>query len=159
MPRRTSSANQPPLEGSRYASAETSPGYLFWRSFHAWQRHMRTRLDSLGITQVQYSILATTSYLVSMNDAVSQQDVANQLAMDKMMVSDVVKALEARSLLTRRRSEADARSLVLDVTRAGRELLKRATPAAESVDEQFFGVLSAAERTNLIKYMRRLGPA
>jgi len=120
---------------------------------------MRTRLDSVGITQVQYSILATTSYLVSMNDAVSQQDVANQLAMDKMMVSDVVKALEARSLLTRRRSEADARSLVLDVTRAGRELLKRATPAAESVDEQFFGVLSAAERTNLIKYMRRLGPA
>lgn len=157
MPKRTTSTSQQPLEHSRYEAAEASPGYLFWRAFHAWQRHMRTRLDTLGITQVQYSILATTSYLVSQGAAVSQQDVASQLAMDKMMVSDVVKALEARSLITRQRSEADARSFVLAVTRAGRELLKRATPAVEAVDESFFGVLPASERSRLIKSMRQLG--
>ncbi|MEP6619306.1 MAG: MarR family transcriptional regulator [bacterium] len=147
---------RPILEGSKYSSAEASPGYLFWRSFHAWQRQMRAALDALGITQVQYSILATTSYLVSTNSAVSQQAVANHLEMDKMMVSDVVKTLEGRSLLSRRRSDTDGRSFNLEITRAGRELLTHATPAAESVDEAFFGVLSATERNNLIKCLRRL---
>jgi len=155
MPTRKTTA-KPALEGSRYPSAEASPGYLFWRSFHAWQRHMRASLEPLGLTQVQYSILATASYLTSSSDAVSQQDVANQLAMDKMMVSDVVKTLESRALLSRTRSTTDTRSFVLAVTRQGRDLLKRATPAAEGVDEEFFGVLPAAERQRFIDSLARL---
>ncbi|MEP6730458.1 MAG: MarR family winged helix-turn-helix transcriptional regulator [bacterium] len=155
MPSRPT-AKKPALKGSRYSSAEASPGYMFWRCFHAWQRQMRASLDPIGVTQVQYSILATTSYLTSTSDAVSQQDVANQLAMDKMMVSDVVKTLEARALLSRTRSATDARSFALAVTRQGRDLLKRATPAAEGVDEDFFGVLTAADRRHLIDYLARL---
>ena len=149
MPRRT-------LEGSKYSSAEASPGYLFWKAFHAWQRTMRASLDPLGITQVQYSILATASYLASASDAVSQQDVANQLSMDKMMVSSVVKTLETRGLIQRKPSKTDGRAFRLEVTRQARELLMLATPAAESVDEAFFGALAKSERATLVGFLGRI---
>ena len=147
-----------PLDDSRYESAEASPGYLFWKAFHAWQRHMRASLDPLGITQVQYSILATASYLASNTDSVSQQDVANQLSMDKMMVSDVVKTLERRSLLSRQRSATDGRAFVIELTREGKSLLKQATPAVESVDEKFFGVLTKKARRRLMESLAELAP-
>ncbi|PYS32256.1 MAG: hypothetical protein DMF75_12540 [Acidobacteria bacterium] len=55
----------------------------------------------MGLTQVQYSILAATSYLESA-EHVTQQNVSDQLSMDKMIVSDVVKTLEKRNFLTRK---------------------------------------------------------
>ncbi len=117
---------------------------------------MRAKLDPLGITQVQYSILATASYLASASDTVSQQDVANQLSMDKMMVSSVVKTLEARGLVIRKRSATDGRAFTLELTRSARALLKVVTPAAEGVDEGFFGELSVTERRTLIGFLHRL---
>ena len=154
--RHREAVSQPTLEGSRYSSAETSPGYLFWKTFHSWQRAMRAKLEPLAITQVQYSILATASYLASASDGVSQQDVANQLSMDKMMVSSVVKTLEARALVTRTRSATDGRAFRMVLTRMGRDLLRRATPAAEGVDEEFFGTLSLAERRTFMGFLQRL---
>lgn len=50
---------------------------------------------------MQYSILAATSYLESA-EHVTQQNVSDQLSMDKMIVSDVVKTLEKRNFLTRK---------------------------------------------------------
>lgn len=117
---------------------------------------MRAKLDPLGITQVQYSILATASYLASASGSVSQQDVANQLSMDKMMVSSVVKTLEARALVIRTRSATDGRAFSMVLTRTARDLLKKVTPAAEGVDEEFFGELSGAERRTLIGFLHRL---
>ena len=120
---------------------------------------MRARLEPLGVTQVQYSILATASYLASASDSVSQQDVANQLSMDKMMVSSVVKTLESRDLIVRRRSTTDGRAFMMALTPKARALLKRVTPAAEGVDEEFFGMLSAAERRTLMGFLHRLNAA
>ena len=56
--------------------------------FNSWQRLIRESLEPLGLTQVQYSILAVTSYLESA-EHVTQQNVSDQLSMDKMIVSDV----------------------------------------------------------------------
>src|SRR6266478_2890485 len=58
-------------------------------------------VEPLGLTQVQYSILAATSYLESA-EHVTQQNVSDQLSMDKMIVSEVVKTLEKRNFLTRK---------------------------------------------------------
>ena len=92
------------LENSKYKEAKASPGFLFWKRFNSWQRLIRERLEPLGLTQVQYAILAATSYLESA-EHVTQQNVSDQLSMDKMMVSDLVKTLEKRNLLTRTKSK------------------------------------------------------
>ena len=81
------------LAQSIYDTDYASPGLLFWRAFFNWQKLIRIALEPHNLTQGQYAILAAISFLSSDRSMVSQQDVANQLAMDKMMVSDIVKSL------------------------------------------------------------------
>src|SRR5690242_19471020 len=126
------------LTGSSYEAAEASPGFLFWRAFNAWSRAIRLGLEKQGLTQVQYSILAAVSYLGSTGEDVSQQDVAGQLSMDKMMVSDVVKTLEDKEMLTRRPHSRDGRALSLRLTPEGSRRLRKAIPVVEGEDERFF---------------------
>lgn len=147
---------KPVLEDSRYASAEASPGYLFWKAFYTWQRKIRSQLDVLKITQSQYAILATLSYLASEKTDVSQQDLANQLSMDKMMVSDVVKTLERKSLIVREDHLTDGRAFALKLTPRAKKLVKKATPVVEGVDEAFFGVLHESLRRDFLKALTQL---
>lgn len=144
------------LAGSNYDSANLSPGFLFWKAFNAWSRSIRTELDKLKLTQVQYSILAATSYLGSNKKEVTQQDIANQLSMDKMMVSDVVKTLESKKFLSRKPHSSDGRAFALTLTAKALQLLKRAIPAVEQTDEAFFAKLTVEERRSLLKLLLQL---
>lgn len=134
------------LRHSIYEKDERSPGLLFWRSFQNWQRRIRVVLDPVGVTQVQYSILAATSYLASDGSIVMQQDVANALSMDKMMVSDVVKILLRKKFLQRHPHPEDARAYALALTSFGNRTLNQCVPLVESVDEDFFGSLGTQHK-------------
>lgn len=129
------------LKGSLYKKDETSPGFLFWKAFNVWSRLVRLELEKINLTQAQYSILAAVSYLGSTEEHVSQQDVASQLSMDKMMVSDVAKTLEGKKLLLRKPHPHDGRSFSLYLTSEARHLLKQAVPLVEATDKAFFGAL------------------
>lgn len=117
---------------------------------------MRVQLDEHGITQAQYSILATLSYLLQANEIVTQQDVANQLSMDKMMVSDVVKTLVKNQWVVRSENAKDSRSFALSVTEKASKLLKTVTPVVENTDEKFFSLLSKSERSQFILCLNKL---
>ena len=147
---------QPFLAGSSHATAEASPGFLFWRAFNAWSRLLRAELDRVDLTQAQYSVLATLSYLGSAAEHVSQQDVAAQLAMDKMMVSDVVKSLEGKALLMRKPHPHDGRAFSLRLTAAARRRLQQAVPLVEGIDQRFFGTLKPAELRRFAASLVRL---
>ena len=129
------------MDGSGYDKAEASPGFLFWRAFNDWSHSLRVELEKIGLTQAQYSILAAVSYLGSAAEVVSQQDVSNQLSMDKMMVSDVVKTLEKKGMLKRNPHPYDGRAVALQLTFEARRALKVAIPLVEAIDEGFFGKL------------------
>jgi DNA-binding MarR family transcriptional regulator len=146
----------PTLKGSQYKKSGASPGYLFWKVFNTWSRQLRSRLEELDLTQAQYSILAATAYLGSADKLISQQAVAQQLSMDKMMVSDVVKTLERKKLMTRKPHPADGRAMTLHLTSLGRETLKRAIPTVEAVDEDFFGKLGPESLREFIRFLTEL---
>ena len=134
--------NHKKLDGSIYESAEASPGFLFWKAYNAWTRLIRLELETVDLTQVQYSILATVNYLGSTEENISQQDIANTLSMDKMMVSDVAKTLEKKKLLSRRPHPSDGRAVCLHLSPEARQKLKQAVPLVEAADEEFFGTLN-----------------
>lgn len=130
--------NQKTLVESIYESDEASPGLLFWRAFYNWQRQIRMALDPLDVTQVQYAIMAALSYLASDNMPVIQQDIAETLGTDKMMVSDVIKTLVKKTFILRRGHPRDARAYALSLTALGTKKLKACVPLVEGVDERFF---------------------
>src|SRR5438132_9110778 len=70
--------------------------------------------------------------------------------MNKMMVSDVVKTLEKRNLLTRKPHPEDGRAMSLHLTASAREKLKKAVPAVGSADEEFLKKLNTKNRERFI---------
>jgi DNA-binding MarR family transcriptional regulator len=69
---------------------------------------------------------------------VTQQQLADHAATDKMMTSQVLRALERLSLIERGPHPDDGRARALGVTSAGRDLANRAVVAVEACDEAFF---------------------
>jgi DNA-binding MarR family transcriptional regulator len=70
-----------------------------------------------------------------------------------MMTSQVLRALEARGLVTRAPHPDDARARVLAPTDAGRRAVSRALPVVEDADAAFF----AAAGDGLPGLVRALG--
>lgn len=130
---------------SRYADDPSqSPGLQLWRQFLAWQRSVNALLQPLGITQPQFSILASVAWLASHRaeaeprGEVSQQAVADFTGMDRMLVSQIVRRLEAAGLVRRRPSAHDGRAFALSPTAKGSRCLTRALPLVEDHDVAFF---------------------
>jgi DNA-binding MarR family transcriptional regulator len=88
-----------------------SPGFLLWRTTLRWQRVMTGALRPLGLTHVQFVVLASTWWLTHVAlEAPTQRRLADQAGTDPMMTSQVLRALEAKNLLTRSADPTDARA-------------------------------------------------
>ena len=124
-------------EASRYGSPSESPGFLLWRTTNRWQRALREALAPHGLTHVQFVLLATLTWHAG-DEPVTQARLAELAATDAMMTSQVLRALERKRLVTRRRHAADGRARALAPTPAGRALAAAAVRSVEAADEAFF---------------------
>ncbi|MGP5082621.1 MarR family winged helix-turn-helix transcriptional regulator [Corynebacterium variabile] len=135
---------------------ESSPGLLLWRVTLRWQRQIAAALKSHGLTHVQFVLLTSTWWLTHEgNEQPSQRRVAQFAGTDVMMTSQVLRTLEGKGLLERRDDPADARSKIVSVTPAGRQLATGAVRDVESVDQHFFAPVNGQELLALLHELER----
>ncbi|MFJ6386942.1 MarR family winged helix-turn-helix transcriptional regulator [Streptomyces sp. NPDC091972] len=115
-----------------------SPGFLLWHATLRWQRDIATALAPLGLTHVQFVLLACTWWLNTQGEHPNQMTLARQAGTDVKMTSQVLRALETKGLLEREVDPADTRAKRLRVTDTGAELAPRAIAAVERADARFF---------------------
>jgi DNA-binding MarR family transcriptional regulator len=132
-----------------------SPGFLLWHLTLAWQRAVAAVLAPLGLTHVQFVLLACAWWLGGQGQVPNQLQLARQAGTDVKMTSQVVRRLEAKGLLDRQVDPDDTRARRLRLTAEGDRLARRAIAAVEQADAEFFGA-EAAEVTSLLQ--RLLGP-
>jgi DNA-binding MarR family transcriptional regulator len=96
---------------------------------HSITRAYRPLLEPLGLTYPQYVVMM----LLWERDDVSLNDVARRARLDPAAVTPLLKRLEARGLVARRRSSEDERRLVVTVTQEGRELQRQASGVADAM--------------------------
>lgn len=119
-----------------------SPGLLLWRTTLSWQRRITAALKPLGLTHVQFVLLASTWWLTRVaGETPSQRRIAEHAGTDPMMTSQVIRALEAKELLRREPDPSDSRAKLVDITPAGARLAQRAVKVVEAADREFFGVV------------------
>lgn len=116
---------------------------------------MATALKPLGLTHVQFVLLASTWWLTEVaGESPTQRRVAEHAATDPMMTSQVLRVLEERSLITRSPDPKDGRARRLGVTHQGAALAQQAMTVVETADAAFF---DQAGRTGpLLEVLRRL---
>jgi DNA-binding MarR family transcriptional regulator len=118
-------------------------------------RHMTLLYDAAlepsGLRSTQYAML--TEILRRGDAAPSIGDLAEALVMDQSTIGQNLRPLQRDGLVTLERDEADRRSRLVKLTRAGRSRLVDARPlwlAAQEKFENCFGKRAAAELRNLL---------
>lgn len=104
--------------------------------------------------------LGTSDYgvLVALADfgALAQQQLADRLGADKSHVVRLIDQLEQRELVTRAQDPTDRRRHRIELTAAGRDLIRTVAPLAEEVEAAHLEPLSATERRTLARLLRRV---
>jgi DNA-binding MarR family transcriptional regulator len=127
-----------------------SPGFLLWHATLRWQRAVAAALTPLGLTHVQFVLLACAWWLNSQGERPNQLTLAREAGTDVKMTSQVLRALESKGLVEREVDPADTRAKRLRVTGAGADLAPRAIAAVEQVDAEFFQPVVVGEAVTLL---------
>ncbi|HYG75014.1 MAG TPA: MarR family transcriptional regulator [Planctomycetota bacterium] len=116
-------------------------------------RHMfEMRLAALGIGARHYGLLL----YVSECGAVSQQEIAERIGVDRTTMVAVIDDAERMGLARRQVAAGDRRKHAIVITDAGKRLLKRAAALAVAAEDEFLESLSPAERRQLKTLLKRV---
>lgn len=126
---------------SRFEGPERSPGFLLWQVSTSWRRQIEAALATIGLTHVQFVLLASVGWLTRNRKAISQVELAKHCCMDITMTSQVLRTLEKKGLIERRRQEDNEKSKFPYVTRQGTKVIESAIPLVEAIDRAFFEIL------------------
>ena len=146
--------SKPPPLPTRLAGPAESPGFLLWKISNAWQRRQRTALQPYGLTHSQFVVLATATWFGA-EDILTQARISQLSGIDPMTTSQVLRALEAASLIERVDHPRDPRAKAITVTRAGRDLARKAIVVVEETDAAFFEPL-ASDTARLVEMFQAL---
>lgn len=136
-----------------------SPGFLLWHATLRWQRRIAQALAPLGLTHVQFVLLACTWWLNDRGEHPTQVGLAAQAGADIKMTSQVVRSLERKGLVARAVDEADTRARRLQVSTEGAQLALRAIEVVEAADADFFEDVPRRQTLTLLRQLARLPDA
>ena len=136
-------------------SPGASPGFLLWHATLRWQRAVAAGLAPLGLTHVQFVLLACTWWLNAEDGPPTQVALARQAGTDVKMTSQVVRTLEAKGLLVREPDPGDTRAKRMRITAEGAALAPKAVEVVERIDAEFFAPVSTQDAVVLLDRLRR----
>ena len=136
-----------------------SAGFLLWRASLAWQRAITAALAPLGLTHVQFVLLATTWRLNVGGERPNQLALATHVGADVKMTSEVLRSLERKWLVRRDVDPSDTRARLVRTTPAGDKLAPRAIEAFEEVEGAFFADVDLEETVDLLGSLASPPPA
>src|SRR6185295_5573273 len=99
-----------------------------------------------GLTPRQLAVLFT----VSQNEGLSQTGLVDRTGIDRSTLADIVRRMQRKGLLQRRRTREDARAYAVKLTDEGRRILRTAEPLAKKVDERVLDALPTKQREQFI---------
>ncbi len=126
--------------------ADESAGLLLWQTTTLWQRNIKEALAPFGISHSQFVVLAVLRWLFETKQPSTQVQIVQFSKLDKMLISNTLKALLQKELVTRVECSKDTRVKEVSLTRKGQDLATQLIKVIEEVDDLFFGSLSAKEQ-------------
>jgi DNA-binding MarR family transcriptional regulator len=106
--------------------------------------HAEMKVD--GLTPRQLAVLVT----VANNEGLSQTGLVDRTGIDRSTLADIVRRMQRKGLLQRRRTKEDARAYAVKLTDEGRKVLRAAEPLARKVDDRILDALPGRQRDQFI---------
>ena len=126
-------------------------GQLFFRLWRASHTRVAEALASIELTPALFGVL---NFLGHREGAI-QLEIASAMGIDPSTVVSLIDELESAGLARRRPHPDDRRAREVTLTDKGRRLLERARRMAFGVDDEVLRGLTASERGELMRLLRR----
>ena len=123
-----------------------SPIHLLHRAGQCAGDIFHAELKDGDLTPRQLAVLVTVAH----NEGLSQTGLVDRTGIDRSTLADIVRRMQRKGLLQRRRTKEDARAYAVKLTDEGRRVLRSAEPLAKRVDERILEALPARQREQFI---------
>jgi DNA-binding MarR family transcriptional regulator len=120
---------------------DESSGFLLWQVTSLWQREIRKSLEKFDLTHSQFVLLASVFWFHEQKEKVTQVQLSLHTKIDPMTTSTVLRTLQAKGFLSRQEHATDTRAKTVELTDAGKKVIRQAVKAVETFDREFFSVL------------------
>lgn len=140
-----------PIRTEDYNLYDTLSHLLRRSHFHAEALFSRT-LRSYGVTSRQLALMVA----IARAPGASQRVLGDMIALDMNTISDLLKRMETRGLVERRRSKSDGRSISIWLSETGARVLNDMRHDNALYQEALTANLSGAETAALKQLLRKL---
>jgi DNA-binding MarR family transcriptional regulator len=126
-------------------------GQLFFRLWRASHTRVAEALQSIGLTPALFGVLN----VLAARDRAIQQELGSAMGIDPSTMVSLIDELESAGLAKRRPHPGDRRARQVSITPKGRRLLQRARKLALAAEDEVLHGLTATERHELLRLLRR----
>lgn len=131
-------------------------GYLIMNSSKKLTYELNTALRGENLTAPQWAVIQQVKRFEDNDQSITAIQLTKLLDMDKPTISAILKRLEQKTLINRRKSIHDNRSFDLYLTEAGKEAYEFAKNTSDKVLKNFILPLSAEEQESLNTLLQKL---
>ncbi|RBI74043.1 MarR family transcriptional regulator [Roseovarius sp. TE539] len=122
------------------------------RILRATEKYSRDLARAAGLSAVQLRVLQ----IVSEKGHATPTELSSRMRVTQATISALIKKLEAKGLLTRRRSETDRRQTRLEITAQGQEKILNAPDALQQRYVKQFEALEDWEQAMIVAALERV---
>jgi MarR family transcriptional regulator, temperature-dependent positive regulator of motility len=123
-----------------------SPIHLLHRAGQCAGDIFHAEMKDGDLTPRQLAVLLT----VANNEGLSQTGLVDRTGIDRSTLADIVRRMQRKGLLQRRRTKEDARAYAVKLTDEGRRVLRTAEPLSKRVDDRILEALPAKQREQFV---------
>ena len=116
------------------------------------KRILHGEIQKGALTPRQRAVLVT----VARNERPSQTELVDRTGVDRSTMADIVRRMQHKGLLQRRRTKEDARAYAVKLTDGGRRMLRSVDPLLKKVDARILNALPASKRGRFIDQLRAI---
>jgi DNA-binding MarR family transcriptional regulator len=128
------------------ASLLQSPIHLLHRAGQCAVDLFHAEMGDRDLTPRQLAVLMT----VASDEGASQTKLVDATGIDRSTLADLVRRLQRKGLLQRRRRSDDARAYAVKLTDEGHRVLRAAEPLGKRVDERVLDALPKKQRQGFV---------
>jgi len=132
-----------------------APSHLIKRCQQYFGDLYAREAGSSELTKQQFTVLAA----LESNEGVSQTALVEMTGIDRSTLAEMVRRMLERGLVSRERTEKDARANAVAITTSGRKALRVARSAADRAEKALLDPLPASDRAKFIKALSAIASA
>jgi len=132
-----------------------APSYLIKRCLQYYGDLYMKETGASDLTRQQFMVRTA----LDGNDGVSQTALVETTGIDRSTLAEMVRRLLERGLLSRKRTEEDARANAISITAEGKKALRAARKAATRAEKALLAPVPAADQVKFLKSLAAIAAA